>query len=425
MHKPITPALSTFTQDTLIGSDTADKASDAAGLTGKITLCYPKEEPIYPCTLRLKGRATWWRAMLACDGRQGCEEIILTRTELVCDKNAMKAHPTFEVSGGAKFSVLDSYIRGCSSSSSGGFVRAYDKSLVRIRNSIIHASRSSESGGAIALYGSTLTVVESLFSHCSAGSGGAIWGDKFLALPLPAIESSIFITESRFSHCTSSRDGGAIFATGGILKLEFCTFDNNVAEGEAGGGGMCLKDVDAAIMFEVEHRVGQAAQNNTAPAGGGGLILWTGRTPKVSVQCAPGYEGSWSECVPCSIGSYKNASGTHSCMKCPPGSYSTAPASWSFAQCAIGTFSTDLGANSSSTCQSCARDSSTLYVGRCELRWLFQSMCPLHGSCTRAHKHNLQVYQNLLQRLFPRSGRRCSSSAQGWLGIFLPRTGHM
>ncbi len=91
--------------------------------------------------------------------------------------------------------------------------------------------------------------------------------------------------------------------------------------------------------------------------------MWTGRTPKVSVQCAPGYEGSWSECVPCSIGSYKNASGTHSCMKCPPGSYSTAPASWSFAQCAIGTFSTDLGANSSSTCQSCARDSSTLDVG--------------------------------------------------------------
>jgi hypothetical protein len=193
MHKSITPALFTVIQDTLIGNDPADKASDAAGLTGKIDLCYPTAAPIYPCTLRLKGRATWWRAMLACDRRQGCEEIILDGIELACDKDAIKPHPTFEVSGGAKFSVLDSVIRGCSSSSSGGFIRAYDNSLVKFLNSAVHASQSSESGGAVALYGSTLEVFSSLFYHCrSTGSGGAIWSDIFLARPSPAISSSIF-----------------------------------------------------------------------------------------------------------------------------------------------------------------------------------------------------------------------------------------
>jgi len=126
---------------------------------------------------------------------------------------------------------------------------------------------------------------------------------------------------------------------------------------------LCLNDVDANIMFEVEQSIGHAAENNAAPAGGGGLILWTKRTPKISVLCAPGYEGSWSECVPCSIGSYKNTSGTHLCELCLPGSYSTALASSSCWQCDIDTFSTDLGATSSSTCMSCPRDSSTLDVG--------------------------------------------------------------
>jgi hypothetical protein len=302
--------------------------------------------------------------MIACDGRQGCLNITLEAVKLACDMNAIKHRPTFEVSGGANFSVLNSVITGCSSLSSGGFVRASDGALVSIQNSTIYASQSSEGGGAIALYGSILQIFSSLFSHCrSTGGGGAIWANTFSAPPMPAIPSSISITDSIFSHCASSRDGGAIFASMGTLILEFCTFDNNVAEGKSGGGGMCLNDVDATITFEVEQKIGQAAQNNTAPAGGGGLILWTGSTPKFSVQCAPGYEGSWSKCVPCSIGHYKNASGTHSCLACPLGSYSTAPASWSCTQCDIATFSTNLGANSSSTCTPCARDSSTLDVG--------------------------------------------------------------
>ena len=171
--------------------------------------------------------------MLACDGRQGCEEITLDDVELVCDENEPKPDPTFEVSGGASFSVLDSVITGCSSSSSGGFVRAFDNSLVTIEASTIHASQSSEGGGAIALYGSTLNIFSSLFSHCrSLGSGGAIWADIFSALPSPAISSSIFILDSTFSHCASSLDGGAMFARMGALILEFCTFNSNVAQGK-------------------------------------------------------------------------------------------------------------------------------------------------------------------------------------------------
>jgi len=132
--------LQLFDEDTMIGVDGPSKAFNASGLTGKITMCYPTSSPVYPCAMKLTGSARWWRAMLACDSKNGCEDITLDSITLACDETASKDHPTFEISGGASMSVSNSHISGCSSKASGGFIRAFDKAAVTIHASTIHAS---------------------------------------------------------------------------------------------------------------------------------------------------------------------------------------------------------------------------------------------------------------------------------------------
>jgi hypothetical protein len=299
--------LQIYDEDTLIGRDTPAKSFNSTVLTGKISLCYPSASPVYPCTMRMKGSASGWRVMLACDGKKGCEHITLDTIDLVCDEKTVKDHPTFEVSGGASISVSDSYISGCSSKASGGFIRAFDNAVVTINSSTIHASESAESGGALAVYGSTLNVSSSFFSECRSlgGSGGTIWADVFNSLPLPPRLSSLSITDSTFSHCSSSLNGGALFSSNGALSMTHSSFDNNSALGIVGGGGICINEVDAAITFDTEDTIGEAARNNSAPTGGGFVIVWTGsKTPSISacetcvasksaLLCFSCDEGSW------------------------------------------------------------------------------------------------------------------------------------
>ena len=113
--------------------------------------------------------------------------------------------------------------------------------------------QSHGSGGAIALYGSTLSLSSSVLLACESlqGSGGATWADAFHSLPLPSTSSSISLSSSAFSDCKSALNGGALFMSGGTLKLSSCTFDNNLAGGVVGGGGLCMNDVDAD-MYEYE-----------------------------------------------------------------------------------------------------------------------------------------------------------------------------
>jgi hypothetical protein len=133
--------LQIFDEDTMIGHDGPAKASDTTGLSGRITMCYPTSSPVYPCVLKFTGSATWWRTMLACDGKKGCKDIMLDSVTLACDETASKDHPTFEISGGASMSVFNSHISDCSSKVSGGFIRAFDQASVTIHASTIHASK--------------------------------------------------------------------------------------------------------------------------------------------------------------------------------------------------------------------------------------------------------------------------------------------
>jgi len=234
----------------------------------------------------------------------------------------------------------------------------------------------------------------SVLVGCEAlrGSGGAIWADAFHSLPLPSTSSSISLSSSRFSDCKSALNGGALFMSGGTLKLGTSTFDNNFAGGVVGGGGLCLNDVDADMygpctllliciivqqmysislltrslpcrLFDIEDVSGQVARNNSAPHGGGGVIMWSGRTPRIAVLCAAGYEGAWSSCEPCEIGKYKNSTGTYSCLACEAGSFAVDTAQSSCAKCGIGKYSNNTGATSSSVCFNCPRDTSTLVTG--------------------------------------------------------------
>jgi hypothetical protein len=363
--------LQIYDEDILVSNEFAPASSNAPILTGRIELCSPSVSPIYPCTLKLMGRAAWWTVMLACDGRQGCNMITLDHMHLACNESANKPYPTFEVSGGSKISVLDSYISGCSSSTAGGFVRAFDRGIVIIRDTTVHKSISTGSGGAIAMYGSKLVVFNSVFSYCKSvsGSGGAIWADAFVSLPQPPIFSSLSVSYSTFSHCSSELNGGALFGSKGTLALQYSTFDNNLAKGIVGGGAICIYDVEAEITFEVEglETLGKAVELNSAPRGGGGAILWSGKsTPFIAVLCAPGYEGEWDQgCVPCKAGSYKNSSGTQRCQQCDNGSFSVTMAASSCRKCDVGSFSTTapIGSPSSWTCTVCPTDSSTLSEG--------------------------------------------------------------
>lgn len=144
--------LQLYDEDTMIGTDGPGKPSNATGLTGKIQMCYPTNSPVYPCTMKLTGKAWWWRTMLACDGKKGCEQVILDSLTLTCDEAAAKDHPTFEISGGAVISVSDSYISGCSSKASGGLIRAFDNAGVTIQASTIYASEVG-SIATVAFYG--------------------------------------------------------------------------------------------------------------------------------------------------------------------------------------------------------------------------------------------------------------------------------
>jgi len=133
--------LQIYDEDTVNGLDDLDRPDDSLGLRGQIQLCYPVNSPIYPCDLKLTGSATWWRVMLQCDGKKGCQGISLRSMHLLCDPKEQKTSPTFEVSGEAEFSVTDSIVTDCSSDASGGFVRAYDKAVVKIDGSAISRSK--------------------------------------------------------------------------------------------------------------------------------------------------------------------------------------------------------------------------------------------------------------------------------------------
>jgi hypothetical protein len=133
--------LQIYDEDTVNGLDDLDRPNDSLGLKKQIQLCYPVNSPIYPCNLKLTGRATWWRVMLQCDGKKGCQKISMHSMHLECDPNERKTSPTFEVSGGAEFSVTDSIVTDCSSDASGGFVRAYDNAVVMIDGSAISSSQ--------------------------------------------------------------------------------------------------------------------------------------------------------------------------------------------------------------------------------------------------------------------------------------------
>jgi hypothetical protein len=362
--------LQIYDEDTIVGVESAPTSSNT--LTGRIGLCYPSKSPIYPCNLKLMGTVERWNVSLACDGRQGCTMITLDRMQLACDESANKPYPTFEVSAGSTMSVLDSYISGCSSSTTGGFIRAYDHGIVNIHDSTVNKCSGTGSGGAIALYGSKLVVFNSVFSYCKSlsGSGGAIWADVFVSLPLPPIVSSLSISHSAFSHCSSELNGGALFGSKGSLSLQYSTFDNNVANGIVGGGAVCIDDVDAGITLEVKETLGKSVEGNSATRGGGGAFFWSGKiTPLLAVLCAPGYEGEWDQgCVPCKTGYYKNSSDTQGCLQCDKGSFSETIAASSCTECAVGSFSISIGANSSFTCTVCPDgDSSTLSLGSSSL----------------------------------------------------------
>ena len=349
--------LEIYDEDTIVGDDDDFKLHDAPSLTGVISLCKPMGDPVFPCALRVTGKATLWRSMFKCDRNQGCDNITLDSVHLSCDPST-KPEPTFEISNGAVLFITRSNLSNCSSKANGGLAQAYNLAEIVIDESSISGSRSMGSGGGIALYGSTLKVAKTTFTACSSNlGGGGIWSDIFVALPMAAIDSSLWIDSSLFLLCSTLGDGGAVWARRGTLSIESTTFHSNTALGNFGGGAIALSHVNSILVFAVKHSLGQDLVNNMAQAGGGGVLVWAGSSPTVSVLCAPGFEGDGKSCLPCGKGYYKNATSAQICVQCQPGHFSDQEGSESCFSCPVGKYSNSTGATSPRTCIPCPRDS--------------------------------------------------------------------
>lgn len=347
--------INVYDGDILIGSD---DASHPNPLEGEMILCSPIGSPLFPCSMQLQGKIVGWKVMMTCNGGMGCEDVTFQSLNLNCDTSVDgKDSPTFEISSGARFVVLDSSVSGCSSKVTGGLVRAFDAASLFFERSTVSGSSSLKDGGAVALYGSSLHIINSVFEHCKSGaSGGSIWSRSFNSLPRLPIYSSISIVGSSFNNNAALLDGGATYFSEGTLTLESSSFESNSASGTAGGGAICVSNVKAQIVFDVEQVPGESVENNTAKAGGGGVLLWLGNSPLVDVVCAPGFQGAWSSCLPCAKGTFKQSSGTELCVDCRAGTYGAETGATTCTQCGVGKFLAVTGAQSLEACEACLQD---------------------------------------------------------------------
>ena len=335
----------------------SDDASNPNPLAGAMILCSPFGSPLFPCSLHMQGTIVGWNITMLCDGKMGCVDITLSFLSLACVERA-KDSPTFEISAGAKFTALESQVSGCSSTVSGGLIRASDRAVLVFELATVKHSQSLSDGGAIAMYGSTLRIARSVFTECeSSGSGGSIWSRSYNALPLPPVYSLIAIVGSTFIRNKASQNGGALFATDGVLTVESSSFTSNSASGTEGGGAICLSNVDAQVVFDVDHLPGNSVKDNKALSGGGGVLKWLETQPSIDVVCAPGHAGSWnSMCQQCGNGTFKESSGSELCADCHAGSYAQEAGASSCTPCVEGKYLSKTGAKSSDECIACPLD---------------------------------------------------------------------
>ena len=262
-------------------------------------------------------------AQLTCDGSNGCTGITIYRISIACQCTVAATAP-MQVSGSeASLFVVSVIVSDCSSLTEGGCIRAYNNGNLWISNSSFEGSSSAKTGGAVALLGAHARIFGSTFKGCSAAkSGGAVSVLQYVRSELPPVASTLHVSWCVFrQNSAAAGSGGAVSirapsvsefvlsaftqnsaAMGGALavsekasaSISGCVLDRNRA---ASGGGVALRAQASATIRGSKLRQNSASgvggggvqvsnatvefiansfTGNSAPAGGGGGLLWEG-----------------------------------------------------------------------------------------------------------------------------------------------------
>jgi hypothetical protein len=199
---------------------------------------------------------------------------------------------------------------------------------------------------------SQLDIKNSVFEECSAGSsGGAVAAESSLV--------RVTVISSAFRACRAADSGGAVSAADGArVALRTTVLADNAVE-RGGGGGVYASNAPVEL-------VGVAARGNSAPAGGGGVLLWQGRfEAKIIDWCPTGTHapaipctspGCAPHCVACSAGAFQSSEAATACILCSAGTYSNETGATTVGACApcpAGHNSSAVGARSVDACQPC------------------------------------------------------------------------
>jgi len=336
--------INVFDWDILVltnGSSAAENVLDVA-----INLC----SSIFPCALAVDGLSmrTMTRfpgGTIYCSSDMGCTGASVTNVRLTCNENIPPAFPIFEMVG-VDFEIRNCEIKSCVGSTTSAIIQSYeggsisiencsfqnvsshaaggvasmDGSFANIRNTAFVNCSSTSSGGAISIsvfrcfgnnifYASGASINSSTFLNCSSGgSGGAIQistdssvvsdenikvevfntlfegcvADYGGAISVSGSFAALSVSSSTIFFCRAFTAGGGLVASSSALcKLELTSFLWNAAAG-FGGGGVFISDSSIYVDDGV-------AGFNTAPSGGGGMMMAKGLSSAYVNSKAPSF----------------------------------------------------------------------------------------------------------------------------------------
>ena len=321
-------------------------------LSFEIELCVG----FFPCFINIDGKGNTLlsgrQGSMSCGTRGGCSGILLQSLRLECNSSSGSFLKIMIFQ--SVLTIRNSSILNCVSGLDRGVIQSYNQGSVLIENSRFVNLHTSGSGAAISAFGSQVSIISSVFVNCSAEKGGgAIWVSTYRDSHEQMIDTTLKINSSTFENCTSAESGGAVFAeskstfsatlnvqimsstftacaalVGGALcsagflvfvslircSIGFCrasetggalsitnsasvllansSLMSNSAQGK-GGGGLHLKDAQF-------RQYGSVFTNNSAPAGGGGLIFWQGDTNEDLMtfkNCGFGNNALYGPCI--------------------------------------------------------------------------------------------------------------------------------
>ena len=323
-----------------------------ASLPSELIMC----TQFFPCSLQVRGAGRGamtvsGNGQILCLLSSGCMQIVIQSVAVACSNNSLSAVKI----QGSVLVMSNTLLKDCHSDSDGGVIQAYDVAQVVIEGCRFINTQSDGFGGAIAAYGSNLSISDTWFHNCSARSGGgAIWisafqfcyGSNQTQNTHLLISSSIFtdcytfgaggavladsaamlgrevlevaISYSNFSVCSSITEGGALRIAGALVKaqvqssdfescvsdasggaisssssssltLKACSIHHNTALG-LGGGALHLNQSNFSAQSTLIH-------DNSAPWGGGGVLLWQGQVTPAAMECPEGTITSVASCA--------------------------------------------------------------------------------------------------------------------------------